>query len=77
MLTIYVDPKKQNQVVQLSDQDRGYLSVQPETDGADRYTFTFTGHAHPSFWHEGALTDGLEETVRSIDGTQKYQILFR
>lgn len=77
MLTIYVNPKKQDQVVRLSDQDRGYLSVTKTTEGPARYTFTFTGHAHPSFWHDGALSDGLEETVQSIDGTQKYQILFR
>ncbi|QMU08345.1 hypothetical protein [Levilactobacillus suantsaii] len=76
MLTIYVDPKQQDQVVQLSDQDRGYLTVSRSAHTA-RYTFSFTGHAHPSFWCDGRLTDGLEETVRSIDGEQRYRIEFR
>jgi len=76
MLTIYVDPKKQDQVVELSDQDRGMLHVTTEGQ-TSRYTFDFTGHAHPSFWHDGDLVDGLETNVQSIDGSQRYQILFR
>ncbi|MDT6981389.1 hypothetical protein [Levilactobacillus zymae] len=76
MLTIYVDPKQQDQVVQLSDQDRGYLTVSRQAHTA-RYTFFFVGHQHPSFWRDGKLTDGAEETVRTIDGVQHYRIAFR
>ena len=76
MLTIYVNPKQQDQAIQLSDHDRGYLTVSHKAHQA-RYTFYFVGHAHPSFWHDGRLQDGAEETVRTIDGVQHYRIAYR
>ena len=75
MLIIYVDPSQQDQVVHLSDRDCGYLAVK-QAPSSTRYTFFFTDHAHPSFWCDDALTDGLERSVHSIDGDQRYRIEF-
>lgn len=76
MLTIYVNPKKRDQVFELSDREHGYLAV-AMADQTTRYTFMFVGHAHPNFWHDGPLSDGMAVNVCSIDGPQRYEIRFR